>query len=935
MIGLSARLSDDESLGSCSSKPLAVAVGQTTISGIVRVSLCLVLSAWLGCRSEPEPAAVAAPARVRPARIEVAFAGCERVVSGLGCELTPLSVFTLWLPVAFDQVQLFLGDQEVKAEDRVVADGYQVTLAMPAQAAEVRLTHQQESLLRLPLIPSSASPALEAAKQAKDRGEYPQALELAEQVQREGSPLERLLAEGVKARVYLRLGRVDEASELLARTTPGLFAVGQISEAARDLFARLYILLHRQHRIDAAEAWFERFRSDAMGYPLGRVLVHEHAGMLHASAGKISEALRAYGLAERGYERLGQRLDVRRVQQNRIGLLGDLGQVAEAHELQARMLPAPAEEHPCSKAELYIKHSWLTLLRVEDGELEYEAAVAELFGEAERWLGPCADPELRVSQLINRGLWALRRGDLGEAGELSQTLLALPGRSPYLEGWALDFQGRLALAQKRPARARAAFQRERELGRAAAALDSGLRALLGLAAVARALGEDALAAQHLGDAILALERAQQLAPLGALGHSHYAARRQAAQRLVELLVEQGKVKDAYHAAWLAYRSALASQARSRNPSGLDRDAERRIRESLGEYRRRRQELDAELQLDWQVTSRERKVRQAARAAQLTELARLLEDTSQLLVARGPSRGVPTPAPGEYWLLTFPIAEGWLVFGADGSDVRVQRLSAAPGDDAPAEPALTHPVLQPFEAQLLAAQNIVLLPAGASRHWAFESWRLAGEPLAWRRLAFSAGLDRGPTEPEHEALPPARASLIVDPRGDLPFARREGSVVQAALGIAESRTLAGERATLASLLELFETSDHVHFAGHARGPDEPGGAALLLAGGASLEAWELFGLSSVPRQVVLSACSSGAGSRASLGAGWSLAQALLGAGAEWVIGPSGVLADGAAFAAQADLYRELVPGVALSQAFWRAQRRSEPRAGGATLRLFTR
>jgi hypothetical protein len=275
-----------------------------------------------------------------------------------------------------------------------------------------------------------------------------------------------------------------------------------------------------------------------------------------------------------------------------------------------------------------------------------------------------------------------------------------------------------------------------------------------------------------------------------------------------------------------------------------------------------------------------------------------------------------------------------VFGADASDVLVQRLSAAPGDDARLEPAATHPVLQPFEAQLLAAENIVLLPAGASRHWGFESWRLAGEPLAWRRLAFSAGLDRGPTHPELP-LPPSRASLIVDPRGDLPFARREGSIVQAALGIAESRTLAGERATLASLLELFETSDHVHFAGHARGPDEPGGAALLLAGGASLEAWELFGLSNVPRQVVLSACSSGAGSRASLGAGWSLAQALLGAGAQWVIGPSGVLADGAAFAAQADLYRELVPGVALSQAFWRAQRRSEPRLGGAPFRLFTR
>ena len=905
---------------------------------IVNISLgrtWLVLLLWFGCQQSPEPTRVANS--VLPARAtatEVLFAGCERVLVGPRCEVAPESTLTLWSQVTFDELRVLLDGRPVVVSDRVVADGYQATLPVTAQAQLLELSQAGAPLLRLSFAPVPPDPVLDEAKRARDAGDYARALELLTRLEAGGS-LSGLLARGVAARVHLRTGQVERAAELLGQTTVRLFELGQLSEASRDLFAHLYILLHRLHRIEDAEALLSQFRARAASYPLGRVLVDEHVGMLSASSGQTSEALRAYALAERGYERLGQTVDSRRVQQNSIGISSDMGQVARAYELHSRLLPPPPNEHPCTQAELYIKQSWLGMLRLEDGDLNDPAIIPAAFAEAERWLAPCGDPELRVSQLVNRGLYALERGDIPSAREASNALALLPGRSVYLEGWALELRGRIALAERRLDAAHAAFQEQHALGRASASLDARLRALSGLSEVAQARGRDEQAMQHLDAALEVLARAQRLAPLGPLGHSHYAARRKAAERLVELLVARGKSQRAFDVALSAYGAAVSSQARSRDLDHLDPDAARRIRESLGEYRRRRAELDAALQADWQVTSRERKVRQAARGAELAELNRLLDETSRVLASGGDRAALPAPEPGEYWLLLLPVREQWLAFGSDGDRVTVHRRGPISDGIADDTAGATHPLLEPFRAELLQAQRIVLLPAGAARHFRFESWRLDGAPLGARGLVFSAGLPRAASNTTAMAANTSRAGAIIDPRGDLPFARREGALVRAALGLHADQLLEGERATPASVLALFETADHVHFAGHARGPDEPGGAALLLGRGGAVEAWEFFGLSRVPRQVVLSACSSGVGDRDSFGAGWNLAQALLGAGAEWVVGPSGVITDDAAWAVQERLYRELQKTASLPDAFWNAQQSQQQSASGAVFRLFRR
>jgi tetratricopeptide (TPR) repeat protein len=930
-----------------------------------RIGFALLL--WLGCNQSPDqqspdqqspdqqspqprqgaqsqsqsqqPALVAnavLPAQPAP---EVLFAGCERVLTGPRCELLPGSALTLWSSVTFDGLRVLIDGQGVWVEDRVVADGYQATLPLTAQAQVLELRRAETPLLRLSLGPVPPDAALDEARRARDTGDYPRALELAAEVAAHGSALSALLARGIEARVLLRTGRVEQAAELLGQTTPQLFELGQLSEASRDLFAHVYILLYRLHRIDTAQSLLSTYRARAASYPLGRMLADEHEGMLRSSTGQMSDALRAYALAERGFERLGQSVDARRVQQNRIGILSDMGQIARAYELHARLLPPPADEHPCTKAELYIKQSWLGLLRAEDGELEDPAIIPAAFAEAERWLTPCGDPELHVSQLVNRGLYALERADLAAARIASQALAALPGRSAYLEGWALELRGRIALGERRLDTAYAAFQEQHALGRASASLDARLRALSGLAEVAQARGRDEQAMRHLEEALTLLEQAQRLAPLGPLGHSHYAARRKAAESLVELLVARGKSQRAFEVALSAYGAAVSSQARSRDLEQMDGAAAAQIRASLGEYRRRRAQLDAALQTDWQVTSRERKVRQAARGAELAELNRLLDETSRVLASGGP-RTAPAPQPGEYWLLFFPVREQWLVFGNDGSRITVQRhgpIADDAADDMGDDTArATHPLLAPFRAELLRARRIVLLPAGAARHFRFESWPLDGAPLGARGLVFSAGLPGAASNtPEKPgAATPSRAGAIIDPRGDLPFARKEGALIRAALGLRADQLLEGERATPASVLALFETADHVHFAGHARGPDEPGGAALLLGRGGAVEAWEFFGLSRVPRQVVLSACSSGVGDRDSFGAGWNLAQALLGAGAQWVVGPSGVIADETALAVQGRLYRELQKTASLPDAFWNAQQ-GQGQSDGAVFRLFRR
>jgi len=161
------------------------------------------------------------------------------------------------------------------------------------------------------------------------------------------------------------------------------------------------------------------------------------------------------------------------------------------------------------------------------------------------------------------------------------------------------------------------------------------------------------------------------------------------------------------------------------------------------------------------------------------------------------------------------------------------------------------------------------------------------------------------------------------------------MVQELLSVGSARSLFGERATPSAVLSLLEQSDHLHYAGHAR--TAAGNSGLVLAGKQALATWELLGIQSVPKQVVLSACTAGASEVHSIGAGWGVAQLMLARGASFVLAPVQNINDAWALAVQRRIYGRLADGMPLNRAFWQTETELLDASGGRSsgLRLFVR
>lgn len=866
------------------------------------------------------------------------YSGCRRVRAGPICEIERGAGLTLWMPSSFRGYRLMQGEVEVMAGERAVAGGYQVRITVDAEQGELSLrerrTGQGVKVWHLALAFHQPSAAVDRANAAKDAGEFEQALALAETVKREGSPLESALAEGIQARVYLRQGRAADASELLLRSSEQLLAQGQVSELARDVFARLFILLQRTHELDAARAWLARFREPLSSYPLGRALLGDHEGMLRASAGESVAALQYYREAGRQYARLGEEAHARRAQKEQVGLLSDIGQTVAASALQRALLDPAVDEPDCAQAQLYTLHAWLTLLELEEGQLEHALMLPKQLDDSEAWARRCGDPEILLTGVVNRGLWALGQRDWVSARKASTELRTLPqSQNPELRAWVSELEGRFALARKQYRQARSHFEAERLIGQSSGRLDPELRGLLGLAKIELGRGRLRAGEQILHDAIAVLDRAEHWAPFGPVLHSQFASRQRAARELVQTLVLRKNDAEAYRVGLAAYRSALGIQARQSRIEGWPAAARQRWQELLGEFAQRRRALDELAQGDWKLSAAELEVSAAQREAERRNLESLLQRAAEVVPGSQRTRALPAPGSGEYWLLVLPTPAGsdpgWIALGTDGREVRSARLLLS--ELAPAQPeAPTHPLLVAFEAPILRSKSVVLLFAGAARSWPVERWKLRGEPFSARQLAFGAALAR--TEASPAQVSGGVSSIIANPRNDLPYSEQEGELAARLLGVSRDRWLVGPRATASNLLSQLESSDFLHFAGHARSSGEEG-AALLLAGGSELLPWELFGLRSVPREVVLSACYAAASESPSVGVGWGFAQALLAIGAQSVIAPVEALDDRQALVVQQRFYKGIQQGLSFRDAFWRAQ--LEEATERATFRLFVR
>jgi hypothetical protein len=895
-----------------------------------KLGLCCSL---LACSTPAELATSESHSLPESPRLGVEFSGCERVLQGPVCELKAGQGLVLWMEGSFRGFELEPGSARPVGEERPVAGGYQVRVTPEPDARELGLWSGGQRRWRLALAPHRSSERLALVQAARQRNDAAAITELGAAARQQGAALEAALAQGMLARLELRQGRAEQAALLLEQSTSQLFSLGQLSEATRDVFARLFILLQRSNAVVEAKDWLDRWREPVGRYPLGRALLADHDGMLLATLGEPVAALHAYRAAERGYERLGEAAHARRVRQEQVGLLSDIGETETAQALAASLMPPLAEEPDCTRAQLYILQAWLTLLLAEDGHTERARELPALFAAAEPWEHRCGDPEVVVTGLVNRGLWALHEADLGLARRLEAALTALPPRrTPELSAWVLELRARFALARGRHRQARALFETQSLIGKSSGRLDPELRALLGLAAVADAEGASARGDALLEEAVRTLQRAQRWGAFGSLVYGQFASRQRAARQLALRLIGRGELGAAWGVALSAYRAALAVQARGARLEAWPPAARERWDARIGEYREARQRLDRAAEDDWRLSSAELRVAEATRQNERQRLELLLQQAAAERPDAAGGDALPRPGPGEYWLLLFPFegprGAGVVALGTDGVQTHAAQVSNTRLEAV--TPPEEHPLLAPFAAPLERAERIVVLPAGRTRALELETFVLGGRPLSSRRLAFGAALGA-----LHGATPGNTrvASVSADPRGDLPFSRREGEWVAEVLGIPGSRRLSGPQVTGSNLLKQLESSDFFHFAGHAQLSGPAREAALLLANGDELEPWELFSLRAVPREVVLSACEAGDGSASGFGVGWGLAQAFLALGAETVVAPVRRVEDTRAYALQHGIYQAMRAGSPLREAFWSADRSA--RSSTASFRLFIR
>jgi hypothetical protein len=224
--------------------------------------------------------------------------------------------------------------------------------------------------------------------------------------------------------------------------------------------------------------------------------------------------------------------------------------------------------------------------------------------------------------------------------------------------------------------------------------------------------------------------------------------------------------------------------------------------------------------------------------------------------------------------------------------------------------------------------IVVVHDTASGHWPWEvlsfgGWTPAGAMGLSRRYA-AEGMSVAKWREQRRRAKEFNVLLVVNPTGDLPGAVEEGERVAAMLTRVEGAgitAIRGADATRARLLAEFRSGDYdaIHFAGHAWfDPAAPASSGILCAGGRVLSGADLAAMDSVPALVFFNACESGrlratVNPLRQLDRSVGFAEAFLRGGVANFIGTWWPVADEAAAAFAAALYRDLARGESIGAA----------------------
>ncbi len=335
-------------------------------------------------------------------------------------------------------------------------------------------------------------------------------------------------------------------------------------------------------------------------------------------------------------------------------------------------------------------------------------------------------------------------------------------------------------------------------------------------------------------------------------------RYQAFDDLVLLLVEQGRVSEAFR---------IADQARMLEQTGLLDDGRVRLasEDALGLWRR--------LRVSTTATAAESLRASLAQVA--PSLARIMS----------PAAMEPRAPKGALVVMYRMTSEALIIFTIDAEALRVKTVPVTDrelfervheyaermshrADVQSAERALATLLLKPIEPEISRAQRLVFIPHRALRYVAFAALPFSAEARLIDRAQLSLALGPDAALAALERPAPSAGALPIWALGaaearpgllELPFAAKELEIIQEEYP--KARLLKGRALTKRAFLERLQgTKGVLHFAGHAY-LEAPQNRALdplagrLQTSDGDLSMLEVLSAQTEAELVVLSACSS--------------------------------------------------------------------------------
>ncbi|MFZ5892796.1 MAG: CHAT domain-containing protein [Myxococcota bacterium] len=817
--------------------------------------------------------------------LEFEYAGCARVRPGRVCELGSEREIVLWSagsePVQVNGVNASASDVR---ESTSVEGGVRVRIHVPESERVLQLRSGGKRAL-LHVSESSEPVKLRELGRLWKAGQWERVrASLAQNdISLEGSERDRLRA--LQARLALRSNENERAADELEATAESARRAGLLLEASNDVAAAAYCRAVRLRQYERAR----RLLADAHDLeqvPENRARLAYYSAVVANASGDLLSALEQFRNASVLARRLGLVSDELFARQELAVTLNQLHRhteaLAEQKEIVARELDGPS----CLLSQRWEKLAWLLLTQPEPQLQEAGAAL----DRAERLLADCPDPLSVRNHRLNRVELALQLGDANAMrGHLQALGADTSAGSTQLAAWEARYWGELHLVQGENSEAARLFERAEQL---ADSLDLKTVVYLARLGRARALARqneptiDAAAAywaaEDAGDALV------RWAPFGQGQQLTALQTRQSSRDLLSLLLSQGRHAEALKAATRAARRVSALNWQTTRVRNLSPTLRQRWERAVADYRARRQQLERVASEDWKLSQDGLLAVQLSRALEKQQLDNALAAANALFASPEPAF---SPRAGhDAHLLISDARDGWWAFLWTGETLHVRSVLPISSGRAAASQefgAGLARVLEPFLGEL----NVPLLRVTLPPEFAevdVHALEVAGTPLI-ERVAVAYTLEPGRSKDPDGADAVSRSSVLVlgDPNGDLPWAKTEASRV--ASRFAQARLLLHDQIKPDAFASQLANTGLLHFAGHGRSGGIDGiNGALLLGSDRVLSLGDVLALERAPDFVVLSACSSSVSPEP--GAGLSIGQAFIWAGARAVVGASRAISD---------------------------------------------